>query len=94
MTDIAEKNLEELNNLAITQVKSLGVSTLELTLNDGQSCRAGTLFIESHKFDPKKKITRVECIIYKNEDDICRINFYSGAEILAALGGIDVHVKN
>ncbi len=36
----------------------------------------------SHTFDPNKKITKVECIIHKDEDCIIRMNFYSGQERL------------
>ena len=41
----------------------------------------------SHIFDPAKKITRVEVIIFRDEKDIIRINFYHHAERLVAVGG-------
>jgi hypothetical protein len=82
-----------------------GICTLEITLSNGESCTAGSTYkvIESHTFDTKKKITKVECIIHKNERWILRINFYSGRntlknfysgqETLVQVGCTDDHVK-
>jgi hypothetical protein len=66
----------------------VSVYTLEITLSNGESCTAGSHYNvdESHTFDPNKKITKVECIIYQKEWDIVRINFYSGQETLLKVG--------
>ncbi len=71
------------------------IATLEITLSNGESCTAGSYYEVNnwHKFEPKKKITKVECIISKNELDIMRINFYSGQETLVQVGMNDEYVK-
>ena len=71
------------------------IATLEITLSNGESCTAGSLnqVNESHTFDPNKKITKVECIIFKDELCIMRINFYSGQERLVQVGYDDYDVK-
>ena len=73
---ITVKSEEEIKNLRINHV-SWGFFSVGFNLNDGQKCLAGTLFSNSHTFDPAKKITKVECIINRNEKNIIRINFYS-----------------
>ncbi len=72
-----------------------GVLTLEITLSNGESCTAGSKYKvnKSHTFDPNKKITKVECIINKNEFFIIRMNFYSGQETLLQVGMNDDYVK-
>jgi hypothetical protein len=40
-------------------------------------------------FDPSKKITRIECIIDKNERCFLQINFYHHTERLVAVGEED-----
>ena len=44
-------------------------------------------------FDPSKKITRIECIIDKDEWEIIRINFYHYEERLVKVGYSDGYVK-
>ena len=43
--------------------------------------------------DPSKKITRIECIIDKNERCFLQINFYHHTERLVAVGKHDDYVK-
>jgi hypothetical protein len=71
------------------------IETLKITLSNGESCTVGSDWKVdmSHTFDQNKKITKVECIIYQNECDILRINFYSGQEILVEVGWDDEWVK-
>ncbi len=67
------------------------IRTLEITLSNGESCTAGS----SNKvkkwyiFDPNEKITKVECIIHKDEEYILQINFYSGQGTLVKVGDDD-----
>ena len=44
-------------------------------------------------FDPTKKVTRIECIIYTNELFIAQINFFHNDERLVQLGHEDLEVK-
>ena len=62
-----------------------------MTLSNGESCTAGSKYKvdESHTFDTNKKITKVECIIHEYENEIIRINFYSGDELFAKVGYSD-----
>ncbi len=64
--------MEDIRNLFITEVQWNGVLTFGLTLNNGESCKAGTKldFDSSHSFDPAKKISKVETIIENDEDTI------------------------
>ena len=74
-----EKTLLNLtkNNLKKVQWES-NLNTISFTLTDDQTCKAGTrVLTKSHKFDQKKKITKIEVIINTNEHFICQINFYS-----------------
>ena len=50
--------------------------------------KAGTKldFMNSHTFDPAKKITKVEVIIYPNECGISRIYFYHQQQRLLQMG--------
>ena len=74
------KSMQELRNLAITQVFWNEWATIGFNLSDGQFCKAGTLdFNKSYTVDPIKKITLIECVIRKNEYRIIQINFYSGS---------------
>ncbi len=83
-----------MNNLSINQVEWYKDYTLSFTLSNGEYCTAGSEEVDkSHKFDPKKKISKVEVIIYSNEDSILRINFYSGQETLVNVGADDWFVK-
>ncbi len=68
---------------------------LEITISNGESCKAGSSkeADESHTFNPKKKITKVEVIVYNHEKSICQMNFYSGKETLVQLGRDDDYVK-
>ena len=60
---------------------------LGLTITDSQNCTVGTdNFKNIHTFDPTKKITKVECIINKDECYIIRINFYHHEKILVKVG--------
>ncbi len=72
------------------------INTLEITLSNGESCTAGSTYkVEnSHKFDPNKKITKVECIIEKNEWHILQMNFYSGQETIGKVGDSDFGVAD
>ncbi len=80
LTLIEEKTLEELKSLSITKIHWNKTATLGFTLSNGETYRAGTRFSfsSSHNLDPTKKITKIDVIIWKSEDFICRINFYSG----------------
>jgi hypothetical protein len=49
--------------------------------------------LKNHKFDPNKKITKVEVIINKDEDMMIRINFYFGEELLVKVGSNDEYVE-
>ena len=94
---LGEKCLEEIRNLTIIQVQWHYHATLGFTLNDAQSCKAGSYnFDECYSFDPAKKITRIEVIIAANEYEIYRTSFYSDEETLAQVGfpDEDYVVKN
>ena len=91
-------SLDQLKVLRITQVEWNGVYSLGVTLRDGQYCGVGkpesiSMITHSHKFNPAKKITRIESIIHFNEYCIVQINFYSGEERLVAVGETDDWVK-
>ena len=96
MIELTNKSLEEIRKLRITQVQWFGyVVTLKITISDGQTCKAGAPtvnFDKSHKFNPSKKITKVECIIKKCEDWIIQINFFSGKQKLVNVGYSDYDV--
>ena len=81
-------SLQELRNLTITKILWIGNLALFLTLSDGQTCKVGHRldFKGSYSFDPAKKITKVEVIIDKHEDNILRINFYHREERLVFVG--------
>ena len=69
-------------------------NTIGFTLNDGQTCKAGTEDCnKSHSFDPTKKITKIEVIIYKHEKMIMQINFYHHQQRLVKVGYGDGGVK-
>ncbi len=72
------------------------IQTLEITLSNGESCTAGSIWKvdKSHIFDQNKKITKVEVIIHRDENYIIRINFYSGQETLVKVGEDDDWVKS
>ena len=90
MTTIGDKNWEELRQLTAKKVEWKTVIILGLTLNDGQSCKAGTReFTNNHSFDPTKNITKVEVIIHKSELFNCQTNFYHHEERLVAVGRSD-----
>ena len=81
LATLAEKSLDELRDLKIAQLEYQD-ETVSFTLNDGQTCKAGTTVFDKKqsmidKFDQKKKITKVECIINRKEEKIIRINFFS-----------------
>ena len=81
------KNMQDLQNLTITQVQWKSNSTIGFTLNDGQNCKVGRRdFSRSHTFDPAKKITRVETLIHKDEDVIIQIYFYHHQQKLVQVG--------
>ncbi len=75
-------------NLHLKTVEWFSNSTLGFTLSNGESGKAGSKHKvnRSYTFEPNKKITRVEVIIHDNENDIIRINFYSGQETLVKVG--------
>ncbi len=57
--------------------------TIEFMLSDYQNCKAARMegsFI--HRFDPAKKITKIECIINKTESKILKMNFFNNQELL------------
>ena len=79
MIKIEEKNWQELRNMAIDNIQwDKEYESSGVTLNDGQSCMAGpdSDLVESYKFDPNRKITRVEVI--DDYDGEIWIKFYSG----------------
>ena len=60
--------MEERRDLKINQVYWGSNKTIGVGLNDGQHCKAGNdPAFNSYTFDPAKKITKIECIISKNE---------------------------
>ena len=76
-----------MNILYINKVEWYSIYTLSFTLSNGEYCTAGSVKVnESHTFEPNKKITKVECIINKDELWITLINFYSGQETLVQVG--------
>ena len=93
MQTLIKMNVQELINLTISKIEWYGsIETLGFTLSDGQSCRGSGKrdFNNCHTFDPKKKITRVECIIAKSEYGIFRISFFSDEETLYSLGWMNL----
>ena len=91
---LGNKSVQALRNLQISQVQWLkNLYTLSFTLNDVQIGKAGKdNLTESHTFDPAKKITRVQCIIGKDEYAIIQINFYHKYERLVTVLGSDTDV--
>jgi hypothetical protein len=69
LANLTVKELISLTNLTIKKVEWLYIVTLNFTLSNGDSCTAGSSdkVNKSHTFDQNKKITKVECIISKNE---------------------------
>jgi len=68
MQKIATKSLEELLSLTIAEVSWNPLVTLGFRLTDGQFCSIGYDPVDNmHKFDPSKKITKVQHIIHKRE---------------------------
>jgi hypothetical protein len=67
------------------------IHTLRITLSNGESCTAGSYYklANSHTFEPNKKITKVEVIIWIDESYIYKINFYSGKERIVSVGKAD-----
>jgi hypothetical protein len=67
-----------------------------ITLSDGQSCQAGSKYDcnRCHCFDPAKKITKIETIIFKNEWYVCQINFFHDQERLLGVGASDCSLKS
>ena len=89
----ASKSAQEIRQLRFTRVQWYKYQSLELTLSDGQSCKAGTAhnFTHSHTFNPAKKITKVECRLM-DQKYIVQINFYNNTERLVAVGQSDDYV--
>ena len=82
-----------MNILYVNKVEWYSVETLSFTLSNGEYCTAGSQkVIKSHKFDPNKKITKVECIFEKTGYGFLQINFYSGQETLVQVGASDDRV--
>ena len=51
LTKLANKNLKELNSLALEEIQWNDMFALRLNLNDGQSCKVGSNELEeSHIF--------------------------------------------
>jgi hypothetical protein len=52
------------------------LKTLVLTLSNGETCVAGTIFAvdKSHAFEPNKNIAKIEVVIHSDEEWIIRIN--------------------
>ena len=91
---LMEKNIEDLRKLSVAKVQWCGNCSLGFTLNDAQTCKAGTdEFTNSRKFDPAKKITNIETIFRKEENSIIRISFYHHQLRLVAVGLDDDYVK-
>ena len=75
-------------------MKWYGNVTVGVTLNDGQSCKAGTEdYGYSYTFDPSKKITKIESIVDKDEKWIIRMNFYQHEERLVKVGFWDDYIE-
>ena len=92
MPTLENKNVLELRNLTVTQIKWSKPDALSLTLSDDQSCEARSRFggfTDSHTFDRAKNITQVKVIIHKDEKWIIKIKFFSGEEKLVAVGYTD-----
>ena len=96
MPTLAIMSLQELRNLAITQVQWYGVNSLGFTLSDGKTCKAGTSydFAKSHVFDKSKKITKIVIIVENSESLIDQIKFFSGEEVLCTVGYDDDFVQH
>ena len=87
MQKLAKKSVTELRGIKLKNVWWIGFRMIGFTLNDGQSSKEGnTPKCFGKDFDPKKKITSVECLIDKEEVSFNQINFYSGTERLARIG--------
>ena len=88
---LASKNLKDLRNLTISQVRWRYIDSFEFTLTDGLSakCQYPVVPYESHTFNPAKKITRIECIMDLSEEYTYQINFFHHEERLAAMGKSD-----
>ena len=88
MDRIRGMTLEQLTNLKIKKVQWYegNICTLGLTLNDGQSCRAGSYdYNNNFDFPTEEKIVKVE-VILNNGNWIGQINFYGKDGILKKLG--------
>ncbi len=87
---LANKNLQDLVSMRLTQVKWSAITTLGFTFQNGQTCKAGVEnFQKSHTFDPAKKITKIECIINQYEKFISQINFYHNQERLLSVANLE-----
>jgi hypothetical protein len=75
MKTIGEKSIDELRDLKFAKVFYQGYATLGFKLSDGQKCKSGdgsrTNWHQfKKKFNPTKKITRVETIVNEYETRI------------------------
>ena len=95
MALIDDMSFDQISTMRVTEVLWYDCLTLGFKLSDGQTCRSGPLhnFNHSHTFDPQKKITRVDVVIHEEETFLIQINFYSGQELLVAVGRNDKWVK-
>jgi hypothetical protein len=77
MDEIGNKSLPELQNLKFKKAVWIGDIYLNFELTDGQNCFAGEKYPgvqeETYYFDPSKKITSIEMVIYRNEVSIKQI---------------------
>ena len=94
MPALTGKSWQELRNLFFTQVQWYNNWAIGFTLSDGKTCKAGNYgFTNSYFFNQTKKITRIECIIYNQEDYILQINFDHHGERLVQIGRNDDWVE-
>jgi hypothetical protein len=72
MVVVSKKSIDELKKLRVSKIAGhwSNLVTVSITLNDGQTCQAGTLHACSNFFDvdETKHICKIEVIMYKEEN--------------------------
>ena len=77
-------------NLTFSQVFCSDIIKFGFALNDGTSIRtANNDYNIFHEFDPAKKITSIEHILFKDEFRFLQMNFYHHGERIVCLGKTD-----
>ena len=89
MADLSKKSIDDLKKLRVSTIAGYwdNVLTVSISLNDGQTCEAGTDAC-NHFFDvdESKHICKIEVITYKDENVLGQIIFYDKNGVLYKMG--------